>query len=201
MRKFQIVVFTFLAALLTAGCWAAPAIDTEIVTAIEALDPADDGAWTKDGRPRVRALEASLGRDISGADRDLAFGVWQACAPDRERAAFSEARAIDAETRAEAAEAADHAARTEREAAVTALAEWRARARSAERSADAAVAAALDADHRAEAAQAKTAALLAGRRVCLDERAAVGAHLDDWFAGDLSVAGAALLDCLAGAEP
>lgn len=42
--------------------------------AIRALTPGNPEHWTKAGKPRVRALEAQLGFDISAADRDAA---WQ----------------------------------------------------------------------------------------------------------------------------
>ncbi len=138
----------------------------------------------------MKVLETQLGRDIRAADRDLAWDAYRLCGPARERATAAEARATAAET-------AHQAARSE---VIAALDDWKARARAAARSAQAADAEARAADRRAAEADAKAAALLAGRRVCVKERAGVVEHIDDWFAASLGRATRRLLDCLAAGE-
>ena len=55
----------------------APAGDSRqtdaIAEAIRALDPGAADAWTKSGKPDVRALEQRLGYDITAAERDAAW--------------------------------------------------------------------------------------------------------------------------------
>ena len=49
--------------------------DAAIRAAIEALDPADESAWTKAGAPATDALEAALGFKVSAAERDAAWAA------------------------------------------------------------------------------------------------------------------------------
>ena len=46
--------------------------------AIRSLDREDESLWTRDGKPRVDALERALGYDITAADRDAAWEALQA---------------------------------------------------------------------------------------------------------------------------
>ncbi len=52
-----------------------------IMEAINALSPTSETFWNKDGRPAVAAIERVLGYDISVADRDAAWDVYQERAP------------------------------------------------------------------------------------------------------------------------
>lgn len=52
----------------------APTIE-DIVEAIAGLDPAKD--YGKNGKPNVEAIEALLGADISAAQRDQAWEIFQ----------------------------------------------------------------------------------------------------------------------------
>lgn len=56
------------------GGKAAPTIE-DIVEAIAALDPAKD--YGKNGKPNVEAIETVLGADISAAQRDQAWEIFQ----------------------------------------------------------------------------------------------------------------------------
>lgn len=48
--------------------------DGEILAAVkEVVERGDEGDLTKDGRPKVSAVEAVLGRDISTEERDRAY--------------------------------------------------------------------------------------------------------------------------------
>ena len=49
-----------------------------IIQAIGALDATDATLFTQDGKPKVVAVEAILGYDISEADRDAAWAIIQA---------------------------------------------------------------------------------------------------------------------------
>ena len=195
------------AALLSfaaAGCsFAAASVDQEIVTAIGTMDKNAAVLWTKDGRPKVGAIEAAMGRDISGADRDLAWAAYQACEPTFAEIAGLEAsvagarnRVAEARNRVEEAQARTRALSTRAERAAAERDEWRSKARAASSEAQTSAAEARAALSRASTAQAKTRELLAGRRVCLAERAAVAAELDDWLTSGLRSATRDLLDCL-----
>ena len=48
-----------------------------IIAAIRKLDSTDAALWTKGGAPRVDAIEAVLGRDITMAERDAAWESLQ----------------------------------------------------------------------------------------------------------------------------
>lgn len=54
-----------------------PITEARIVEAIGQLEPGNDAHWTKGQKPEVKALEAILGGDISAAERDAAFAVFQ----------------------------------------------------------------------------------------------------------------------------
>ena len=49
-----------------------------IMQAIRSLDRSDRSLWTRQGKPRVRAIESELGRDITAAQRDKAWVAVQA---------------------------------------------------------------------------------------------------------------------------
>ena len=49
-----------------------------IVVAIQSLDEVDPELWTKGGKPQVSAIEAVLGWEISGAERDEAWARLEA---------------------------------------------------------------------------------------------------------------------------
>lgn len=48
-----------------------------IVQAITGLDPADDALWTKDGRPDLKHLSELLHRQVTAAERDAAWEIYQ----------------------------------------------------------------------------------------------------------------------------
>ena len=52
----------------------------KIIEAIGQLDPDNPELWTKSNppKPKVEAIEAILGFDISGLERDQGFEAWQA---------------------------------------------------------------------------------------------------------------------------
>ncbi len=52
----------------------------EIADAVGRVDPTDRSLWTADGKPRVDAVEAILGRDINTAERDAAWAAREALA-------------------------------------------------------------------------------------------------------------------------
>ena len=51
--------------------------DAELVDAVGRL-VGDPGSCTQDGRPKVEAMTALLGREITAADRDRAWAAYQA---------------------------------------------------------------------------------------------------------------------------
>jgi len=55
-----------------------PDIIDEIVQAIGMLDPESEDDWTKAGLPDVRALETSIGKEITAAQRDEAWALFEA---------------------------------------------------------------------------------------------------------------------------
>ena len=61
------------------GYQAAPAqaLTVCLTDAIADLTPGDPAHWTRDGLPRVRALEALTGNDITAAERDLAWEAYR----------------------------------------------------------------------------------------------------------------------------
>ncbi len=50
----------------------------DIAAAVGRVDPTDRSLWTRDGKPRVDAVEALLGRDITTAERDAAWAAREA---------------------------------------------------------------------------------------------------------------------------
>jgi hypothetical protein len=54
-----------------------PDIVQEIVEAIGLLDPENPDHYTKGKKPEVAALEEILGKDITAAQRDKAFEIYQ----------------------------------------------------------------------------------------------------------------------------
>jgi hypothetical protein len=50
-----------------------PALTQAIRDAIDALDPDDDNAFDRGGKPSVRAISAVLGREVTAAERDRAL--------------------------------------------------------------------------------------------------------------------------------
>lgn len=175
--------------LACGGVWANP---KELVDAIRTLDREDTSVWTKDGRPRVSALEATLGRDIRAAERDAAWDAYKLCAPAHERVVDLEARVVDLEA-AVAIESARHID------AVSGLAAWKSRAHVAERSATLARKQAQDAGQRLAVTEAKLKAYTKGESLCASERIAVAAEINVLF-DDLDAAAIRLLDCLSVGE-
>ena len=188
------------------------AADHAIVDAIGVI--ADrPGAWTKGGKPRVDALEAELGRDITAAERDVAWAAYQAGEASCERIAKNGPSAADLQARLDAATSslvnAKAGARATERRLADAQRETRAQTEraeraessiaSAERSARAARRDAVGARELAVAAEAKTRGLLAGRPACADERAVVRAD-DSWRAASLRRKVERLLACLAVGE-
>lgn len=57
---------------------AAPPPAGDLAAAIAALDPAEAGQWTTDGRPQVAALAAAAGRSVTAQERDEAWASYQA---------------------------------------------------------------------------------------------------------------------------
>ena len=52
-----------------------PSSEDAIEDAIRGLDPDDKTLWTSDGEPKVVAVEAVLGRDITAEERDAAWAA------------------------------------------------------------------------------------------------------------------------------
>ena len=48
-----------------------------ILTAMAGLDAMDGTLWTESGKPQVKAIEAVLHQQISAADRDAAWKIYQ----------------------------------------------------------------------------------------------------------------------------
>lgn len=199
-----------------------PPIETRIVHAIGVLD-GNAEAFTKSGKPRVKAIERLLGTDISAAQRDAGWKAYRAgekpaecpvCAEpdpnlqaklDAAIEAFATASAEKADLRAnlDATTAAAEKQRKRAEAAEAKIdsardeareARWQADARVREANARAAKATAL-----AKAAESKTADAIAGRSVCAAERAVLAAD-KSWTAGSVREKARKLLDCLAVGE-
>lgn len=182
---------------------AGPAPPATVAEAIARLDRTDPALWTRSGAPRVAAIEAVLGRDVTAAARDRAWAAHQACGPDRARigdleTAVATAERLAAEARAETAETRARA-RAERARAGEGAAEWRARARAAERAHREASARVEEMGRRAELAARRAYDLAHGRAPCLPERAAVAAEIGVWL-DDLDQAATRLLRCLAVGE-
>lgn len=57
----------------------APALSEEaqLQAAIASLDVMDITLWTEGGKPQVKVIEAVLGRQISAADRDVAWKIFE----------------------------------------------------------------------------------------------------------------------------
>ena len=55
--------------------------EARIASAVRGLDPDDKTLWTRDGSPRVEAIEAALGFGIDAPERDAA---WAAVEAERE---------------------------------------------------------------------------------------------------------------------
>lgn len=51
--------------------------EEELQAVIGGLDVMDATLWTDGGKPQVKAIEAVLGRQISAADRDEAWDIFQ----------------------------------------------------------------------------------------------------------------------------
>ncbi|MBF0370982.1 MAG: hypothetical protein HQL52_16155 [Magnetococcales bacterium] len=47
--------------------------ETPVSAAISRLDPDNPSHWTRDGKPRIEALSAILGRSVSGGERNKAW--------------------------------------------------------------------------------------------------------------------------------
>ena len=62
--------------LLDAG--AVETLPGDAADAVRSLDRDDPGLWTSDGKPRVEALEAALGREVAAAERDAAWETVEA---------------------------------------------------------------------------------------------------------------------------
>ena len=160
-----------------------------ILEAIAGLDPADRTLWTQAGKPRVGAVEAATGTDITAAERDAAWAEypeWQA----RRAASAAAVRAL-AEVTAERDRLASHAGALEAQ-----IAAFRVTVERAEQDATKYRRAALVAERRAATARDKARALAGGDPVCAAERAVVAAD-DSVFARGLRRKALALLDCLA----
>lgn len=196
--KHRLLTITAFALAMCAGLSTALAADhrpacasdrsTCILEAIAQLDPGASVHWTKTGKPKVSAIEAIAGLDISGAERDAAWAAyaeWEARRGELRqlRSALASVTAERDRRRTDAS-----ALRAERDQA-------RADARAGARAAAQARNEAADAQAVAGVAQAQLRALAAGEPVCTRERTHVAAD-DSLFAGRLRVKTLALLRCL-----
>ena len=169
-------------------------VDREIciLHAIDTLAPGAPGQWTKRGAPKVGAIEAVAGIDITAAERNRAWSKYAGW--KEKRHALEELRARLANAQSERDRIAGDAAHLR--GTVDGLA---AELRRADRARRAAEASAASVARRAALAESKTESLLFGEPVCAAERAVVQAD-DSWRARSLRAKVDELLRCLAVGE-
>lgn len=195
------------AGLVAAGVLAIPAlaahhlpncandVETCILEAIDELEPGVAGQWTKGGKPKVAAIEAITGIDISARDRDGAwekFAAWKA-----ERAELERLESELATMRAERDAQADEVLRVQEraDALEVELARAERAIRDANKSARDASRRAARAETALESATTKLAEMGAGVPVCAAERAVVKAD-KSWTAKGLRSKTDELIACL-----
>ena len=172
--------------------------DACILEAIDALEPGA-GRWTKSGKPRVAAIEAAAGIDITGLDRDAAWAKYPAWKEKR--------RELDGLNVALASMTADRDDQVDQLLALQAshdslqveLQGMDAELNRAMRHAATANEGSREATRRASAAEKKLRALMGGVPVCEAERAVVAAD-DSWRAKTLRPKVDRLLACLEAGE-
>ena len=161
---------------------------TCILEAIDQLDPGANAHWTKTGKPKVGALETVAGFDITGAERDEVWTVYEEWKAKRRE--LENLKTALASVTAERDRRADHARGLQAQ-----IAGWRAELESARAAAAHAADDAVAAEQRARTAENKVRALSSGGPVCAAERAVAGAD-DSWLAKGLRPKVDALLRCL-----
>ena len=163
-----------------------------ILRAIDTLAPGAPGQWTKGGKPKVGAIEAVAGIDITAAERDRAWSKYAGW--KEQRHALEELRGALAEAESERDGYKEDAARRQAEVDDMGVSIGR-----MDRARRAAEARAASAERRAVMAESKTGSLLLGTPVCAAERAVVQAD-DSWRAKTLRAKADRLLRCLAAGE-
>ena len=192
------VAFAFLGFSLPAAAADPPGCaadrDACILAAIHELEPGGPG-WTKGGKPRVAALEAATGLDISGLERDRAFAEYPAW--KERRAELDElAKSLAAMTADRDSQVGEVLRLQERSDALEVeLAQAEAELDRTMRASSSATDEARAAVRRADAAEKKLRAVMGGVPVCEAERAVVRAD-DSWRAKSLRRKVDDLLACL-----